>query len=208
MLLNNGKKSSILVPVKDKSSNKTINSIKVDHSQPWKKKLLNKLSLNYRKAPYYDETMSLVTSILDQEHAFIHELNIRAIKGIVEHLEIQTDILTDNSAFSDLEDWFDQNEENELLYNGKMFERKVIRVLEVCKRLGANEFINAIGGTELYKKEIFRDFGIALKFVKTDNNLNYPQHYGDFNPSLSIIDVLMFNGKIKTKELIKRYTLI
>ena len=85
--------------------------------------------------------------------------------------------------------------------------KKVARVLEMCSCENSNYFINAIGGQELYSKEEFKEYGIDLYFIKMDN-IEYKQFSNEFVPNLSIIDVLMHNGKEGTKELLNRYTLV
>ena len=81
------------------------------------------------------------------------------------------------------------------------------KVLHICNILGANDYINAIGGQELYDYESFEKMGIQLNFLKT-NNINYNQYNNEFVPCLSIIDVLMFNSKEKVKLMLNDYELI
>ena len=81
------------------------------------------------------------------------------------------------------------------------------RILEINKKLNSNVYINAIGGQELYNREIFAEFNIELNFIKT-----LPYEYKQFNnafiPNLSIIDILMFNSKEEVRELLNQYELI
>ena len=81
------------------------------------------------------------------------------------------------------------------------------KVLEICKRLGATEYYNAIGGQELYSFDVFKENGIELSFLKT-GDIRYAQYDNEFQPSLSMIDVLMFNSKEQIKEMLEDYTLI
>ena len=57
---------------------------------------------------------------------------------------------------------------------------------------GASEYVNAIGGTELYSASAFRAHGIELKFIRS-RPFEYRQFDGAFVPDLSIVDMLMFN---------------
>ncbi len=66
------------------------------------------------------------------------------------------------------------------------------KVLALCEAVGANVYVNAIGGMDLYSKEAFREKGIELKFIKS-KSFEYPQFGDEFVPWLSIIDVMMFN---------------
>ena len=73
--------------------------------------------------------------------------------------------------------------------------------------LGASEYYNAIGGRELYSYERFRERGIQLKFVKTDR-IEYTQFGNEFQPNLSILDVMMFNPVPEIRKMLEKYTLI
>ena len=54
--------------------------------------------------------------------------------------------------------------------------------------------MNAIGGMELYDREVFGEQGMDLKFLRS-KPFEYAQFGGNaFVPWLSIIDVLMFNS--------------
>ena len=85
--------------------------------------------------------------------------------------------------------------------------KKQYSIFDECRILGGDEYINAIGGTELYDFEEFRENGIELAFLKTDE-IVYPQFGGEFVPNLSIIDVLMFNSVPEIQDMLNRYTLV
>jgi hypothetical protein len=54
------------------------------------------------------------------------------------------------------------------------------KVIDICKRLKADTYINAIGGQHLYSKEEFKQNGIDLYFL-----------HSEVLPKRSIIDVIM-----------------
>jgi len=81
------------------------------------------------------------------------------------------------------------------------------KVIEICKKMKADHYINPIGGTELYDKKIFEKEGIKLNFIKTAD-IKYKQFNNEFIPNLSIIDVMMFNSKEEIKDMLEKYTLI
>ncbi len=81
------------------------------------------------------------------------------------------------------------------------------KVLHICELLGATDYYNAIGGQELYDYESFKEHNIQLNFVKCHLS-EYKQFKNEFIPGLSIIDILMFNGKEKTKEMLNDFELV
>jgi len=81
------------------------------------------------------------------------------------------------------------------------------KVIDICQRLGANTYYNAIGGQELYSKEEFQKHGIELCFVKPQE-VAYPQTVMSFIPWLSMIDVLMNNSAEDIRELLKAFEIV
>ena len=67
------------------------------------------------------------------------------------------------------------------------------KVISIVKLLQGAQYINAIGGMELYDRKTFEENGIDLKFIKM-NDIRYKQFDNEFVPNLSIIDVMMFNN--------------
>jgi hypothetical protein len=65
--------------------------------------------------------------------------------------------------------------------------------------VGADTYINTIGGIELYAKDAFSARGVDLQFIKS-KPLEYPQFGDAFVPWLSIVDVLMFNALDTVRE--------
>ena len=72
-------------------------------------------------------------------------------------------------------------------------------MIAINKLLGADTYINAIGGADLYSRENFARHGIQLQFLQT-REVRYSQFSEPFVPLLSIIDVMMFNSKEAISE--------
>ena len=81
------------------------------------------------------------------------------------------------------------------------------KILDICKILRADKYVNAIGGRELYEKEQFTRQNIDLYFLEPKIE-KYKQFTSDFVDCLSIIDVLMFNSVEETNYLLSKYTLL
>ena len=210
LMQRNGAIEPIVVPLKKKSSNALIKDVAIDYSTDWQRRLLRTIQTNYGKAPCFEETFSLLTSILNKQYETLMELNTESIKVVAKHLDITTEIETDNSRFDDMEEELRQLDDRYEAFPYMLKTRpvrKVARVIEMCKREGSDHYINAIGGMELYSKDEFARYGIQLDFIKT-NPIVYDQFNNPFEPYLSIIDVMMHNGKEKTKQLLNEYTLV
>ena len=71
----------------------------------------------------------------------------------------------------------------------------------------AKEYINTIGGIDLYNRDDFKKENINLSFIKTED-FEYKQFNNNYVPNLSIIDVMMFNSKQEVSKMLERYILI
>lgn len=209
----NNPPSWLVAPIKQKSSYTLIADTQIDNSKPWKKKILVSLQLAYAKADFKDEIMPLMEEIFAEDYDTISELNCQSIIKICKFLELKTEVVSDRTPYLHIEEnlkLVEKGDYSEFPYMSKTHPiKKVARVIAICKQEGADHFVNAIGGTELYSKEEFAAYGIRLNFIRM-HDISYSQKCidGSFEPSLSIIDVLMHNGKEKTKQLLDEYTLV
>ena len=174
----NGADGLFGITVKKASQNKKINELEVCMTPQDRVKLVNKVKCSYAKAPYSKDVLELFEDTINYENTNLAEYLAYSNRKIAEYMGITTPI------FSATE-----------------------RIIDICKLHGATEYVNAIGGKELYTRQDFEDEGIKLKFLRMDSDIVYPQGKGDFIPSLSILDVLMFNSKEEVKELLNRYTI-
>ena len=81
------------------------------------------------------------------------------------------------------------------------------RIYDMCHRLGADTYVNPIGGKELYDGGEFEKQGIKLRFINTDE-IVYKQFGDSFVEKLSIIDMIMFNSREEIRDMLDKYTLI
>jgi hypothetical protein len=137
-------------------------------------KLLNQLNSAYGRAPQFALTYPVLERIVQYEEANLFRYIHHSIVQLCEHMGINTEIRISSEILID----------HELKGQDK--------VLALCKAAGADTYVNAIGGIELYDKEYFRIQGIDLQFIKA-SPFEYPQFGDPFVPWLSIVDVLMFN---------------
>lgn len=187
-ILLNGTKHLITLPLEEASSFKLINEISITKNEVLKNKLIKTIKSAYLKAPYYETIMPLIeTLILDNTN--IAMLNYNIILAVKNYLNINTEILLSSNIKKD---------------NTLKSQDKVIHIAHI---LGATEYINAIGGQELYNKDDFLKENIKLSFLKT-SNVKYSQFKNEFVPYLSFIDILMFNSPEQIKEMLNDFELL
>lgn len=187
-ILLNGIINYFTIPCKKVSQNKLINEIQIAFDLNEKTKLLKTFYYAYHKAPYYNAVIHLIEQILSKEYETIAELATESILAVCGYLSIRTRIITSSVKFN-----------NHLL-------KKADRLIDICRVLDAETYINPIGGVDLYGKQYFMDRGVHLYFLETKPVI-YKQFVQPFVPWLSIIDVLMFNRAEQLKIFLNEYEL-
>lgn len=162
-----------------------INAVKIKTSEDWRDKLLRQLEHYKKKSPFYNQTMEVVKRCIDIETDSIVQLNKNILVETCKYLEIPVAI----DVFSEM-----ALELDPVTHPGEW-------ALHITKALQGSEYVNPVGGVELFRKEQFDALGIALTFM--GNNLpRYSQRRGTFEPGLSIIDLMMFNDPQQVRALI------
>lgn len=188
-VLNEGKEYYITLPIQKAPSNQKINEriISTEYRLK-KKKIIKQLQREYNKAPFFEETITLVEASLSFPNNNVSQFVSNSISIICSYLNISTPI-----RFSS-----ELNIPNEI--------KGQERILMLNDKVGSTTYINPIGGTALYDKEAFKRKNILLQFMQTEN-ITYKQFNKNFLPNLSIIDVLMFNSPKTSASYLKKFQL-
>lgn len=152
-------------------------------------KQLRSLECTYRKAPNFEEGYKLMETILSCPERNLAYFLENSIKVIAEYLGLKTQ--------------FKRTSEIE----GNALLKREFRIYDFCQKLGADTYINAIGGMELYDFNEFKQRNIKLEFLKT-NDITYKQFDNEFIESLSIIDVIMFNKREEVIKMLDDFTIV
>lgn len=188
-ILLNGEVKYFNVPMLGASPFKLINEVFVNNEPVLIKKNLKIIEAAYKKAPYFHEVYPLIEKVLNCGKDNIAEYITESFKIINNYLDIKTNLIVSSSIDKDCS------------LKGQD------KVISICKILGATEYYNAVGGQSLYSFEDFQNAGLELKFLKT-NDIEYKQFENNFEPNLSIIDVLMFNSKEEVKNMLLDFSII
>lgn len=152
-------------------------------------KILKTLTYAYKKAPNFERIFLLLKDIMLNDEKNLAVFLTYSIKRICEYLDIPTKLMISSGI----------EKNNELHGQNK--------IIHISQALQATQYINAIGGQELYQKGMFLEKNIELSFLQS-KPINYPQYKRPFMPDLSIIDILMFNDKEEVKLYLAEYELI
>lgn len=189
-ILVNGKDKMLSIPLKKDSDYLNISQrYLADNFDKVKSKILRRITQSYLKAPYYGEVMPIIEKCFEKDTGNMFEFIYNSLKQTVQFLEIETPIIISSEVSID----------HSL--------KSQTKVIAFCKELGADIYINPIGGKSLYDFNSFNKEGIDLKFLQPDS-IEYKQFGNDFVPWLSIVDVMMFNPVFKIRKYLNQYLLV
>lgn len=190
-ILISGKPCYITVPLQGASSFASINKVQIagNADQGWKSKWKKSIQLAYSRARHFKVVYPIIESVIDRKEEFISELAVYSLTCICVYLGIKKNIAKDSSKYK-----------NTQLHGED-------RVLDICSQERCDEYINAIGGRELYSHDNFERRKIKLKFLQS-KEIKYQQFTRHFVPSLSIIDVLMHCPKDQVQKFLYEYDLL
>jgi hypothetical protein len=188
-ILVNGQASFITIPLRKDSDYLDVRDrFLADSWSLGRRKMLNRIAESYRKAPMFDTVYPMIVGCIQFEEPNLFRFILNSLNQIKEYLGIDTSLLISSTLPID---------------HALKAERKVIAI---CKENKAGIYLNPPGGINLYEKETFRREGIDLHFLGA-KELRYRQFNNDFVPSLSIIDVIMFNPRDVVTKMLESYIL-
>jgi hypothetical protein len=171
----NLKKDSDYLSIKDRSIAESFD----------RSKLLRSFEGVLRKTPHYEETIALLRPIVSYSSNDLFPFLENSIALVCQQLGVTTNFV--KSSDLDIDPRL----------------RGQQRVLEICSRLNAEEYVNPIGGIDLYDVASFKNRGVNLGFLRSKLS---PYFQGDFDfiPALSIVDQLVFCGAAATKMALEK----
>lgn len=173
--LRNGKAETFSLPLKKDSSLLNVNERYLsDTFDQEARKLLRQIEGAYKKAPKFQEGYELFEHCLSYQDKNLFNFIYHSIEQIKDYLGIKTKIIISSQVDCD----------HSLQAQD--------RVKSICKARDVARYINPIGGLALYSKDDFLKSGFELLFHQS-KLINYPQGGTEFEPWLSILDVIMFN---------------
>jgi hypothetical protein len=180
----------IMIPVVKHSSKAVIKDIHAVENNEWKEKVIRQFDHYKKKAPFYSSVRTLLTNCFAIEETNITRLNAICLKAVCDYIGIKYKVEI----------------QSEMDFDYSMVHDTCERPIRMCEQMGATEYINPIGGQELYNRARFEAQNIKLSFFQS-NPIVYDQNRSSFEPGLSILDVMMFNSASDIKLMLNEYQL-
>jgi hypothetical protein len=174
----------VTVPLSNSSISVKTHEARVLNLAEVKVNIIGKLSHYKKKAPYFNAVVSLINEVFDSatDDSLVH-LNVRGLGAVCRYLDIPFNFRICSELNLPLP---------EKLGPGEW-------ALEICSLLGASRYLNPASGQGLFDPEEFSRRGISLQMAHTKEFVYATGPY-QYEPNLSILDVLMWNSPLAVAE--------
>ncbi len=152
-----------------------IQEVEINNREKWQHKQRQTILSNYRKAPFWAMLEPFFEEIYSADWDTIAGLNIHVVKRLAAILGIETPffVASDMDAFPE-----DPDE----------------RLIAITRHFGADAYLAGSGGYDYMDLEKYRESGVDVIFQGFRHPV-YRQLYGNFEPFLSVIDLIFNHGK-------------
>jgi hypothetical protein len=160
----------------------TIAEVGIDDRSDWRRKHLQSLVTNYRRAPFFEWVYPLIEEALSRPWERLAALNRHLIEGLRRLLGLAC---------------------------GRTFSASEIpaaadptgRLIDICRAAGADTYLAGAGAAGYMDFERFRREGIRV-ITQEFRHPVYPQRFGGFESHLSVVD-LLFNCGPQSAEILR-----
>lgn len=148
----------------------------------WAETHWRKLAIYYANAPYFSVLAPHLKSLYAAAGQFerLTDINETLIRGIIALLGIETRLVRDHT--------YDPQ-------GGR-----TDRVVDICIKAGATHYLTGPSARAYLDETPFTDAGITVEWMDYPSYPRYPQGQADYDPALSIVD-LLFNAGTEREDL-------
>lgn len=166
----------LTVPVKVKGQYfQKIRDTEIDGAA-WAATHWKNLAQHYARAPYFAEIRQWLEPLyMEESYSRLSTLNRALLEAVCRYLGIGTRI---------------SNSWDYTLIDGKSE-----RLADLCRQAGGTEYISGPAAKDYIVEQVFVDQGIKLTWFDYEAYPEYPQLWGEFIHSVSILDLLFNCGK-------------
>ncbi len=142
----------------------------------WNMKHWETIRRNYARAKCFKEYGTLIEKLYSSVCSnMLSEVNFDFLSGLCEILGIDTP-LTRSRDYG-------------------VSEGKTSRLVDLCKKAGADCYLSGPSASDYLDESEFSDAGIAVEWMNYDGYKEYSQLYGEFIHGVSVIDLILNEGR-------------
>jgi WbqC-like protein len=164
----------LTVPVLKKGRyTQSIRETQIDPTCAWQRQHLGRMRASYAHTPYFDQYYPGLERVLQGNRDFLIDLDLALIEQLLEWLELQRPIRLASEIGGD--------------------GRSTQRLLEICRLIGATEYLSGDAASAYLDTALFAAHGIRVEFQHYAHPV-YRQQFEPFVSHLSVIDLLFNHG--------------
>ncbi|MDQ5985413.1 MAG: hypothetical protein CSYNP_01123 [Syntrophus sp. SKADARSKE-3] len=163
----------LTVPVQYKFPQR-IHEVEINNQERWQHRQRQAIVSNYRKAPFWTMLDDFFEEIFSKPWPMISDLNIFVVKRLATILGISTPVY----IASELSEFPEDPDE---------------RLVAITRLLGADTYLAGSGGHDYMNPVIYEEAGIQVMFQDYKHPV-YSQLFGQYEPYLSVIDLIFNHG--------------
>lgn len=151
-----------------------IDEVGINKRERWQHRQKQSLLSNYRQSPYWEQIAPFLDEIFTPDWDFLSPLNLFVVKRLAGILGISTPlhVASELTAFPE-----DPDE----------------RLIAITKHFGADTYLAGAGGRDYMDLDRYGKNGVKVIFQEYHHPV-YEQRFGDFEPFLSVLDLLFNHG--------------
>lgn len=171
----------LTVPVETKDKFlQNINEVSINNDSDWTKEHWRSIEHNYAHAAFFKENADFYSALYREKWDKLMDISMRVIEHTLSYLDIGTPC------------------EMSSRYNIKSTSTQ--RIVDLCKKAGADTYLSGAGGKEYMDEKLFADNGIKLLY-QDYKHPEYTQLHGKFEPYMSVLDLILNCGP-KSREIL------
>ncbi len=160
--------------------------VEINQKMNWQKDHLKTLVVNYNRARYFSEYRTYFEELYSKNWDKLTDINIAVVELLAKVFGIKTKFFIASQI-------------------PNLREEPTERLIDICKYFSADTYLAGKGGAEYMDIEKFKKENISIIFQNFQHPV-YPQLYGDFQPCMSVAD-LLFNCGPESRDIITNYKL-
>jgi hypothetical protein len=176
------------LPIEGASQNRRLGELQLVSGPLWQDKLLRTIEQSYSRSPGFAHAWPVVEAVLRFPERRLTDWLRHSLERVCAALGVNTPMVSAAAV------------------HPAGAARGQRRVVEICLREGATDYVNSDGGRALYTPDAFANEGVRLHFL-THHPRPYPQRGAAFVERLSIIDVMMSNPRCALPGLLGDYSI-
>jgi hypothetical protein len=152
-----------------------IHETRIDYSQDWRGRHIKTIHHSYAASPFYGTYRDPLLDIYKKKFETISELNIFATKLISRLLGIEVEFMNATDLHAE------GSKENKLM--------------DICRKINADVYLSGPATQNYISAAKFNEADILLVYKSYDGYPAYSQLWGEYDPYVSIIDLLFNCGE-------------